>query len=41
MAKFLKEKVIVMDELKKCPFCGASPRTEVRVTKMDGGEEHG
>lgn len=28
-----------MDELKKCPFCGTSPRTEVRVTKMGGAED--
>lgn len=28
-----------MDELKKCPFCGTSPRTEVRVTKMGGTED--
>jgi len=29
----------MMDELKRCPFCGASPRTEVRVAKMGGGED--
>ncbi len=28
-----------MDELKRCPFCGELPRTEVRVTKMMGGLE--
>ena len=27
-----------MNELKRCPFCGMSPRTEVRVTKMCGTE---
>lgn len=27
-----------MDELKRCPFCGELPRTEVRVTKMCGTE---
>lgn len=27
-------------ELKRCPFCGESPRTEVSVTKMGGGEDH-
>lgn len=39
MVKFLKEKVIAMDELKRCPFCGELPRTEVRVTKMGGTED--
>lgn len=29
----------MMDELKRCPFCGMSPRTEVRVTKMGGTED--
>lgn len=29
----------MMDELKRCPFCGTSPRTEVRVTKMGGTED--
>lgn len=29
-----------MSDLKKCPFCGATPRTEVSVTKMGGGEDH-
>lgn len=29
----------MMDELKRCPFCGMSPRTEVRVTKMGGSED--
>lgn len=29
----------MMDELKRCPFCGTSPRTEVRVTKMGGAED--
>ena len=29
-----------MDELKRCPFCGNSPRTEVEVTQMGGGEDH-
>lgn len=28
-----------MNELKRCPFCGTSPRTEVRVAKMGGGED--
>lgn len=28
-----------MDELKKCPFCGELPRTEVRVTKMGTTED--
>jgi len=28
----------MMDELKKCPFCGELPRTEVRVTQMGGTE---
>ena len=26
-------------ELKPCPFCGEMPRTEMRVTKMGGGED--
>ena len=25
-----------MSDLKRCPFCGLSPRTEVRVTQMGG-----
>ena len=29
----------MMDELKRCPFCGMIPRTEVRVTKMGGAED--
>lgn len=29
-----------MDELKRCPFCGTLPRTEVSVTKMGGNEDH-
>lgn len=29
----------MMDELKKCPFCGELPRTEVRVTKMGTTED--
>ena len=29
----------MMDKLKRCPFCGTSPRTEVRVTKMGGTED--
>lgn len=29
----------MMDELKRCPFCGEFPRTEVRVTKMGGTED--
>ena len=29
-----------MTELKRCPFCGEIPRTEVEVTKMGGGEDH-
>ena len=29
-----------MTELKRCPFCGEIPRTEVRVTKMCHGEDH-
>ena len=28
-----------MSELKPCPFCGNIPTTEVRVTKMGGGED--
>ena len=28
------------DEIKRCPFCGALPRTEVSVTKMGGMEDH-
>ena len=28
------------DEIKRCPFCGSLPRTEVRVTKMGGTEDH-
>lgn len=39
MVKSLKERVTVMDELKRYPFCGTSPRTEVRVTKMGGTED--
>lgn len=27
-------------ELKKCPFCGVVPRTELRVMKMGGTEDH-
>lgn len=30
----------MMDEIKRCPFCGSSPRTEVSVTKMGGTEDH-
>lgn len=29
-----------MEELKRCPFCGGLPATEVRVTQMGGGEDH-
>lgn len=29
-----------MTELKRCPFCGALPRTEMSVTKMGGTEDH-
>lgn len=29
-----------MTVLKKCPFCGVIPTTEVRVTQMGGGEDH-
>lgn len=29
-----------MNVPKKCPFCGAVPTTEVRVTQMGGGEDH-
>ena len=29
-----------MSELKRCPFCGEIPRTEVRVTRMGSGEDH-
>ena len=29
-----------MTELKRCPFCGEIPRTEVRVTQMGRGEDH-
>ena len=28
------------EELKRCPFCGELPRTEVSVTKMGGSEDH-
>ena len=28
-----------MSELKRCPFCASIPTTEVRVTKMGGGED--
>lgn len=28
------------NELKRCPFCGELPRTEVRVTQMGGTEDH-
>ena len=28
------------EELKRCPFCGVLPRTEVSVTKMGGSEDH-
>lgn len=28
-----------MNELKRCPFCGGLPTTEVRVTQM-GGTDH-
>lgn len=28
-----------MSKLKNCPFCGNTPTTEVRVTKMGGGED--
>ena len=28
-----------MSDLKTCPFCGASPRTEMSVSKMGGGED--
>ena len=27
-------------KLKRCPFCGVVPRTELRVTKMGGTEDH-
>ena len=27
-------------ELKRCPFCGELPRTEMSVTKMGGTEVH-
>lgn len=29
-----------MSELKRCPFCGLSPRTEVRVTQMGGDTDN-
>ena len=29
-----------MSELKRCPFCGEIPITEVRVTRMGSGEDH-
>lgn len=29
-----------MSELKRCPFCGEMPRTEMSVTKMGGSEDH-
>lgn len=28
-----------MSDLKRCPFCGATPRTEVSVAKMGGVED--
>ena len=28
------------DEIKRCPFCGSLPRTEMSVTKMGGMEDH-
>jgi len=28
-----------MDELKRCPFCGEIPRTEMAVTQMGGPED--
>lgn len=27
-----------MNELKRCPFCGGLPTTEVRVTRMGGND---
>ena len=29
-----------MSDLKPCPFCGSSPRTEVRVTQMGGDTDN-
>ena len=29
-----------MKELKRCPFCGGLPTTEVRVTRMSGDADH-
>lgn len=29
-----------MDELKRCPFCGSLPRTEIEITKKGGCEDH-
>ena len=29
-----------MNDIKRCPFCGSFPTTEVRVTQMGGGEDH-
>lgn len=29
-----------MNDLKRCPFCGNLPETEVRVTQMGGGEDY-
>ena len=29
-----------MSELKRCPFCGSKPRTEVKVTQMCSDEDH-
>lgn len=33
-------KKMASSELKRCPFCGKLPRTEVRVTQMGGTEDH-
>lgn len=29
-----------MVEIKRCPFCGANPRTDVRVTQMGGDTDN-
>ena len=29
-----------MSEIKRCPFCGGNPRTEVFVQQKGGGEDH-
>lgn len=31
---------MMSEDLKRCPFCGETPKTYVRVTQMGGGEDH-